>query len=189
MALTPADVTCRDLLTTHRIYSLLWLFMHMGGLSAYMFVHHVCSWSLQKPENDTEPLELQLQRVVNHDKDAGNQTWIFWKNSRCPYLVSDLSSFCGILFLDCSSAGAELRGFVMLSVFVMSHYWATSPVPLPHLLRVFIVSSFKPTGRAWFRGNWYIWAGNTSTSSKGQSVSLTFCTGINLELCLKGPAL
>ena len=32
----------------------------------------------------SDPLELDLQAVVSHYMDAGSQTWILYKNSKCP---------------------------------------------------------------------------------------------------------
>lgn len=51
---------------------LLILFMCMGFLAARMPVYHVCASSLWRPEEGTDPLELELQIFMSHCVDAGN---------------------------------------------------------------------------------------------------------------------
>lgn len=41
-------------------------------LPACVSVHHICAWCPRRSEEALGPLELQLQRVVSHQVDAGN---------------------------------------------------------------------------------------------------------------------
>jgi hypothetical protein len=45
------------------------------------------------------PLGLELEVIVSHHLGAGNETWVFWKNSQCFSLLSQLSS-PSVLFLS-----------------------------------------------------------------------------------------
>lgn len=43
------------------------------------------------PVKVLNPLELELQLVVSHHVEAGNQTWKFPQEQQCSYLLSHLS--------------------------------------------------------------------------------------------------
>lgn len=39
--------------------------MHMDIFPAYIFVYHKCAWSLQRPEEGLDSLELELRTAVS----------------------------------------------------------------------------------------------------------------------------
>lgn len=66
----------------------------MSVLPTYMYVHHVPSASGGK-KRKSDPLKLELERIVDYHLGARNQTpvfSVFWKSSQCFLLLSDLSS-------------------------------------------------------------------------------------------------
>lgn len=40
--------------------------MHMDILPAYIFVYHTCAWSLRRPEEGLDSLELELRTAVSN---------------------------------------------------------------------------------------------------------------------------
>lgn len=46
--------------------------MFMGVLPTHMSVDRMLAWFLRRPEEDLEPLELELQTTICHNVDAGN---------------------------------------------------------------------------------------------------------------------
>lgn len=58
-------------------------------------VHCLCPWYPQGQETISDLLGLELQAVVSCCVGAGNQNWACRKMSRCPELLSHLSSDTG----------------------------------------------------------------------------------------------
>lgn len=58
--------------------------MYVGALFTYRSVHYMCfpdacgCW-----KRVTDPLELEFQKIVDHQVSAGNLTPVFWKDSQC----------------------------------------------------------------------------------------------------------
>ena len=48
-------------------------------LLAYVCLHSAC----RNQKRSLDPLELELQMVVGHHVDAGNQNWVLCKSSQC----------------------------------------------------------------------------------------------------------
>lgn len=56
-----------------------------------MCMPYVCVVAIKSKNPD--PLELELQMVVGHYEDAGNQTLCFYKSSPCSLLLNHLYTF------------------------------------------------------------------------------------------------
>lgn len=65
--------------------------MYMGVFPEHMSIYQMFVWYLQRQKRISNPLELELQRVVSHHVCAGNGTWALWKSNSCSYLLSHLS--------------------------------------------------------------------------------------------------
>lgn len=48
-----------------------------------MPVHQVCAWCPQRLEEDSDPLELELETVVSCHMGARSRTQVLCKNSQC----------------------------------------------------------------------------------------------------------
>lgn len=44
----------------------------------------------QQDQKAADPLELELQMVVNYYVDSEKQTWVLYKNSKCSYPLNHL---------------------------------------------------------------------------------------------------
>lgn len=63
--------------------------MWMNALSTHMYLYHVFAWYWG---GQRRVLDLEFQVVLSCHVYAMNQTWVFYKNSKCSYQVSHLSS-------------------------------------------------------------------------------------------------
>ena len=75
----------------------------MYGCFAYMYVCvlHVCLYP-RRPEKDVGSLKLELQTVVSHHMEAGNQTQDLWKSSQC-FLTAEPSPQPLFIFVTLNS--------------------------------------------------------------------------------------
>lgn len=55
----------------------------MTVLLACLPVRHMCPWSLRKPEEGMDAVELELQTVSSHHVGAGNETMVLSKSIPC----------------------------------------------------------------------------------------------------------
>lgn len=64
--------------------------MYVFCLHECLSTQHVLPGALEGQRKDSEPLELELQIVMNHLVGAENLTWILYKSNRCS-LAAELS--------------------------------------------------------------------------------------------------
>lgn len=64
-------------------------FMCINALSTHIYLYHVLAWYWG---GQRRMLDLEFQVVLSWHVCAMNQTWVFYKNSKCSYQVSHLSS-------------------------------------------------------------------------------------------------
>jgi hypothetical protein len=63
-----------------------------------MYVCHMHSWCLQRPDEVIGSLGLELEMVISHRMGSGNQTWVLCKGNKCSKLLGLLSSLLILFF-------------------------------------------------------------------------------------------
>ena len=107
------------------------------------------------------PLELKLPRVVSHHTDAGNQTLVFYKSSKCSSVLSQFSGLT-VLYFETGSItepGAGCCGFAG---------WPVTPGIHPCLLSL--------EWRCWRVSGWFLcgcWGSELGSSCCTTSALLT----------------
>lgn len=52
----------------------IFILFFVNVLPVFMYVHHMSAWCLQRSENGTALLKLEVGMILSHHVDAGNRT-------------------------------------------------------------------------------------------------------------------
>lgn len=76
------------------LWALVSIFLKNKSCSCLFFFFFLISymWVFCLHEKRSKPLGPELQMIVSHRADSGNQIQVFWKSSLCSWLLSQLSS-------------------------------------------------------------------------------------------------